>query len=180
MIPFRPKFTIETAFQKSMQDRSPPPPLPPTVDYATPGPYRNAPSDRATAPILSHRIALHVGAIAMAIFLTTMLGIPKLESVFKDFKVELPAITKFTLAISRLFNYWIVCVFFVMCALALPFLLSAMLGLGNPTREEIYRREKWVCRGLRLIALLTVLWLALSMIIPYATLIQSVSSPPKH
>jgi hypothetical protein len=160
----------------------PPDPWQP-IDYA--GPIRSDAndgySDRGVAPILSIRIALHVWAITAAVLMTTCLGIPKLEGVFRDFKIELPAITQATLLFTRALANDYLWILVALIGLGLPFALSAMLGFGTPSREDVRRREIWLCRGLRLVALLVILWLALAMILPYATLLQSITGPTgKH
>lgn len=146
-----------------------PPPLP--VEYARAAPYQRI------APILSPRIALHCWAIAGATLMTSIYAIPKFESVFKDFKAELPTITKFTLLFSRALANDLLWIPAALCAIAFPFGLSALVGLGEPTREDVQRREKWICRGLRVLALVILLWLGLAIFQPYSALIDAVSAP---
>ncbi|CAN5544881.1 hypothetical protein BH10PLA1_BH10PLA1_19700 [soil metagenome] len=154
-----------------MQDQ--PPPLPPQpIDYAHPQ------TGARIAPILSARIAIHVWAIAGAFFMSTLFAIPKFESVFRDFKVELPLVTKITLDFTRpIINNIFVLVLVGLMVIGVPFGLSALLGIGDPTKQDVRRREVWICRGLRLVALLMIVWMALSMFLPYATLLDAVSSP---
>jgi len=142
------------------------------MDYARP-----AMTVGPRPPILSVRIAAHAWAIAFATGAIAVLGIPKVEAVFKDFKVELPAITKITLIADRALVNSYLWIPALLVAIALPFGLTALLGVGTPSDEDIRRREMWVCRGLKFLAFLVIGWIALSLLVPYTTLLQSISSP---
>ena len=125
--------------------------------------------------MLSVRVAVHVWAIALAMGMACFLGIPKLEQVLKDFKVELPLITKITLTFSRLMTNGYGWVFALPVAVALPFGITALLNTGDPDAEQFKRREIWTGRLLRAVAVLVFLWIALAMFLPYTALISSIS-----
>jgi hypothetical protein len=156
-----------------------PPPIPPSLP-ATPIEYARPMPREWHAPIFSPRIALHVWAMGFAVFVVLIFGIPKFEQVFKDFKTELPLVTKITLLIDRWFcnDYgWLM---MLPLAIAAPLGVSALIGIGNPTPDEFRRREIWASRGVRLLMLLLVLWLGVSLFAPMAALINSISgSAPK-
>lgn len=149
---------------------SQPPPLPPrAIDYAS------RVSERRRTPILSARVAAHVWAMSAAAGMACFLGIPKLEQVLKDFKVELPPITKITLLATRFITNdygWIAA---LPLAIGLPFGITALLKSGNPTPEDFKRREIWTGRLLRLAMVLLLVWIALAMFLPYAALLTSIS-----
>ncbi len=147
----------------------PPPPPPTPIDYARPH------ADRHKRTILSPRVAIHVWAIAVAFGMATFLGIPKLEEVLKDFKVELPLITKITLLVSRFITNGYGWIPGLILAISLPFGITAMLNIGHPDPGQYRRREVWTGRLLRIVAVLAFLWIALSMFLPYTALINSIS-----
>ncbi len=147
-----------------------PPNLPPTtIEYARAHPDRHEPK------VFSLRIAFHVWGIALVIGMLTFLAIPKLESVLKDFKVELPLISKITLLLSRFITNGYGWIPGLILAIGLPFALTALLNINHPDPGQYRRREIGMSWLLRFFALLVFLWAVVSMFAPYIALLESVS-----
>jgi type II secretory pathway component PulF len=100
-----------------------------------------------------------------------------MEQIFKDFKTELPGITKLTLAFGRWFTSigWLV---LLPIPLGVPFLLR--LIPQHHVTPELRRARIWRLTGFTMLALVLIsVWFALATLMPMVSLIQTVSAPKK-
>jgi hypothetical protein len=143
------------------------------IDYASP---RNAEHGRPLGPALWLTGWLLFDAFAITIALGFIT--PGIEPVFKDFKVDLPGITKLFLLASR----WFVNDYGWIWVWLLTIGMVCIVVVLRPPKRGPERSWAWVI----VILLVRFAWVpllviaALALFIPYVNLIQSVSSPPKH
>jgi type II secretory pathway component PulF len=146
---------------------STPPPLPagpPPIAYARPVAVQSTrPFD--LRPFFTHLITWAV--VAVAYLVVTVLAVPKFETVFKDFKLDLPVATKLLLTFCR----WPTAIFGVMGLTALAAGDSVSAGFlhrrMSPTARKFYRLAVY------LLLAGVVLLLALALLLPLVTLMDA-------
>ena len=148
-----------------------PPPLPGAgpapVPYARPGTIQ---STRAfdLRPFFTHLVTWAlVGVVYLAI---TLLAVPKFETIFKDFKLDLPLLTKVLLTFSR----WPNTIFGVMLLVVFASGDSVCAGFlhrkTSPTARRLYRLAVYLLLGG------VVLILALALLLPLITLMDALGT----
>lgn len=144
---------------------------PPPLDYAQ---SRSRPLDVGTHIMTTIMATIY---LAVPVFVLVFI-VPRFEAIFKDFKTELPGITKLILSISRWTanEYGWAFLPLIIVAVVVPGLL---LDLRSTTGNEVrlYRRV-----ATRLLLVAVILFTGLAMIacvIPMLDLINAVSGPPR-
>jgi type II secretory pathway component PulF len=98
-------------------------------------------------------VALHA-ALWCALVAYLLFSVPRAEKLFRDFNMQLPALTIFTLAVARwVWNYWYVLLVWVFFGLGID---GAVLAWLYPRRRSL----AWVW-ALLLLLLPLVVWLAI-------------------
>ena len=147
-----------------------PPPIPsPQLNYRTPVSTHARPV--AFVPPLVASLFVYGELIVM--FCIVM---PRVEQIFKDFRTELPGITKLLLIFGRWFREggWLLSLpLFV----GVPIVLSLLIPRQDPLRG---RHRFWRLFNITFAAMLLIAVLyALAALVPMVNLIQTVSSPKK-
>lgn len=146
---------------------------PPPLEYARVEPRR-------PINVLPHIITALLAAACITLpMLIVMLIVPRFEMVFKDFKTELPWITKLVLQISRWTTNgygWVVILPLIVAAVLPGVLLD--LNSTTGTGARIYRR---VMVRLLLLAMLIVVGIVIfACFMPMISLIDSVSGSARR
>ena len=146
----------------------PPPPRHPTFEYAMP--TGGGPPAFDNTALFGHLVGWALGSIVL--LSAALFVIPRLEETFKDFKLDLPALTKFVLATSRWIRQW------GWVLLPLPFFHAVLVAMWYPRARIGARRLYRLVLTLFVCALFALV--ILSMFLPYLSLIQSMANPPKR
>ena len=123
-------------------------------------------------------LTVALGVPTLVFYCCVFFVMPRIEQVLKDLKVELPEFSKRSLALVRWMWDWGWIVVWLL-PLLLPVLMTRLLNASRRTPRAAGR----VLWGLNLgltFALLIILWFALAILLPWVTLIQSVSSPKSN
>lgn len=145
-----------------------------TLSYPTPP----SPADEGWR--LGHGPLASVLAVLAALVTATMLlVVPRAEDVFRDFKTDLPAVTRALIALAHVGRGFVWLAVWI-----LPFLPQAILSLRGPT-DDLPARRRALRRWRLLATLATIAFVAavlLSFLLPYVHLIDSVggASGPRH
>lgn len=139
-----------------------PPPLPPE-----PVPYASRSDDTEHLRWSASRVVpAIVWAVLMVVVTHLALGVvaPRMESILMDFKMELPALSKLLLSVSRAYRHAYLWLLTTPILIAIPFL---WLGFATPRPRE--RLPRFVGT---LVVMLFVLWVLLSFLFPLIALYQ--------
>lgn len=157
---------------------NPRPPLPPRLPPPPPLEYERVQPRRPIHAGIHVAIAIHATAYMALPMLLLILVVPRFEAVFRDFRTELPWITKLVLYISRWAanEYGWMFVLPLIVALVVPGLLLDLRG----TSEQGLRIYRRVARLLLMLAMLVVSGvIILACFMPMISLIDSVSGARK-
>ena len=151
-----------------------PPPLPPPLPPPRPEPVSYAStSDTEHLRWTPARVLPAVVWAAATIVVTHLaLGVvtPRVEAILADFKMELPALSRLLIAVSRAYREFYLWVFTTPILIAIPLL---WLGLATPRpRERIPRLVG------TLVTTLFILWVLFSLLFPLLSLYQGISASP--
>ena len=144
------------------------------------------PPHPATAPraydwvedVTSLPLTIALGVPTLVFYACAFFVMPRIEQALKDLRVELPAISQLSLAFARWMWAWGWMVVWLV-PLLLPVLMTQLVNASRRTPRAAGR----VLWGLNLgltFSLLIILWFALSILLPWVTLIQSVSAPKQN
>jgi type II secretory pathway component PulF len=147
-----------------------PPPLPAggpaPVPYARPGTVQ---SSRAfdLRPFFTHLATWAV--LAVAYLAVTVLAVPKFEAIFKDFKLDLPLLTKLLLTFSRWPNAILGVMLLVVLAAGDSVCAGFLHRKLSPTARRFYRLAVY------LLLAGAVLFLALALLLPLIALMDGIA-----
>jgi hypothetical protein len=147
----------------------PPLPSPPPLTYASPG-------DDFRPPPIAWSLTVPLWTVGFLLLAFLLLAVPKFEQIFKDFKTELPFVTRLLLGVSR----WVCSdygwVFMTPAVVALPILLGCLIGLGARSQAAYRSRTRWARLLVYMTIILVVLMTVWSLFAPMIALVNSVSS----
>lgn len=143
------------------------------IDYAG-----QLPPARPPLPVLDLWLAVRVWSFGIVVMAIAVLIVPRLEVVFKDFKTELPGITKWILQFSRtVASSWFVAMPLLTAIFGgLPFVLTAIARAGANNHADYKNRLRWLNLVVLLIGTLFTLVFVLALFLPVIRLVDSVSA----
>ena len=114
--------------------------------------------------------------VLFGILTASMLVVLRFETIFKDFKIELPGITMIALVFARFYLNdfgWIAA---LAVAVGVPFVVPRIVDQARDSKTRS-RRRRWVVRITTLLAVCFVIVLALALFSPMVALTNTVSTP---
>jgi type II secretory pathway component PulF len=135
-----------------------------TLDYATP-------SADVTRPVTSIPLTVSFSSIYLVIFASVFLIVPKMERVFRDFRIEMPAVTRLFFFSTQRFGEGHGWAALLPVPVLLPILITQLTWRANaiPDTTAQWRRARLmaaVTLGIILLVLAMVLFAPLLFLVP--------------
>jgi type II secretory pathway component PulF len=128
-----------------------------------------------SAPLISLRLMFPMWMFGTAALGFLVFVLPQFERIFKDFKTELPGITKVLLAFGRWVGNDYGWVMMLPIVVGVPFAVGWLLSLGGTNAEDYKWRRRWASLLSVIVMGLIALLIILALFAPMISLIQSVS-----
>jgi hypothetical protein len=103
--------------------------------------------------------------------------VPRFDQIFRDFKTDMPAVTKLLLVIARGCAQSYIWIPALAVIVLLPFGLTRLCWFDRPEPAIARRRQRRICAAMLFIGLMGAMLFVAGLLAPMVSLIQTVSGP---